>query len=195
MSSKLQNVLDIHNPKPRFKVISVISKRFSPRWYSQELIDPADLDVIFEAARLAPSAYNAQPWHFYFVDKHSSKYKEIFHALSENNQRWAKSAPGLVIAAYDAEDAHGPNRFAIYDLGAAVISFILQATELGYYWRQMGNVDDKKLGEILNLKSTEIPYVVIAIGKLGDYQEVDEKTWELELTARPRKEKIFEIIK
>lgn len=195
MKSRRDQVIEIHTPKPRFKVIDPIAKRFSPRWYSDEQIAKKDLDIIFEAARWAPSGYNAQPWQFYFLDKKSSKYKDIFISLSENNQRWAGSAPALIVATYQREDSHGPNRFAEYDLGASVISLTLQATELGYYTRQMGNIDVAKISKILKLSEMEIPFVVIAIGKLSSYEDVDTKILEMELTPRPRKEKVFEIIK
>jgi len=47
--------------------LKVIQDRRSIREYSTEAVSAADLDLILEAARLAPSGENAQPWRFVVV--------------------------------------------------------------------------------------------------------------------------------
>ncbi|MDY7029970.1 MAG: nitroreductase family protein, partial [Spirochaetota bacterium] len=50
------------------KFIELAEKRYSVRKYDSRPIDRAVLDRCIEAARLAPSAVNAQPWHFVVAD-------------------------------------------------------------------------------------------------------------------------------
>ena len=42
-------------------------KRYSVRRYSTEPVTQEQLDYILECARIAPSAVNFQPWHFYIA--------------------------------------------------------------------------------------------------------------------------------
>ena len=46
------------------QVLPIIVDRWSPRAFDGSAVPQADLDVIFEAAGLAASAYNYQPWRF-----------------------------------------------------------------------------------------------------------------------------------
>ncbi len=47
--------------------MKVIQDRRSIREYTAEPVSDQDLDMILEAARLAPSGENAQPWRFVIV--------------------------------------------------------------------------------------------------------------------------------
>jgi nitroreductase len=47
--------------------LKVIQDRRSIREYTEESVSDGDLDLILEAARLAPSGENAQPWRFIIV--------------------------------------------------------------------------------------------------------------------------------
>ena len=83
------------------------ASRRSIRRFVQEPIDRTDLDRIFESVRLAPSAFNVQPWRFVVVTDPALKAK-----LSEaaNGQRQIESAPAVIVlytdmaAALDAID-------------------------------------------------------------------------------------------
>ena len=45
-------------------VIKAISQRRSPRVFLERSVEPGKLLSLFEAARLAPSSNNEQPWRF-----------------------------------------------------------------------------------------------------------------------------------
>ena len=68
------------------------------------------------------------------------------------------------------------------------MSLTLQAQHLGYYTRQMGEFDEKKLIKLLNIEKAHNPFVIIALGKLGDYAVIDQSLLKRELDPRPRKE-------
>jgi len=190
MISDVNKILKIHLPRSKYKVISEIAKRWSPRHYSDKKISEKHLDIIFEAARWTPSAHNDQPWYFYYAHKGTTAYNKLFSTLDEYNQEWAKTVPLLIVACAMTTNARGKNIYAFYDLGASVISLILQAQSLGYYSRQMALFDKEKVKEFFKLGKSYEPYVVIAMGHLGDYDKADKKIIDYELDPRPRKSNI-----
>ena len=51
-------------------IYEIINHRQSDRQYDPERpVEPEKIRCILEAARIAPSACNAQPWHFIVVDE------------------------------------------------------------------------------------------------------------------------------
>jgi len=188
-------ILKIHQPKPRFPVIKEIKKRFSPRFFSNKPVNEKDLNVIFEAARWAPSGHNLQPWFFYFTQKGTRAYQKLFSTLDEYNQSWSHSAPLLILANAIIKNDKRENPFAYYDLGAAVISLILQAQSLGYYSRQMGLFDKQKVKRFFKLEKRLEPYIIIAMGRIGNYQNASQQIIDYELDPRPRKTNIVKRLK
>jgi len=166
-------IIKIRKPQVRFPVIQPIADRFSPRHFSSEKIPIKVINSIFEAARLAPSGHNYQPWYFYWTRNTDKTFEKIVSCFPQSNY-WAKTAAVFIVACYLPKNEGEDNPFALYDLGAAVISLLLQAQSLGYYARQIGNCDTKKLKELLNLNKDHQPFVVIALGKIGDYSNIEE---------------------
>lgn len=187
MSKTLSKIIKIRRPKPRYQIIKEISERFSPRYFSSEPVKEKDLHSIFEAARWAPSGHNHQPWYYYFTQKGTRAYKKLFSTLNGYNQSWAKTAPLLILACAMVNNKEGENPFAYYDLGASVLSLILQAQSLGYYSRQMGLFDKDKVKRIFSLEKNLEPFIVIALGKIGNYKDAPKEIVEMELDPRPRK--------
>lgn len=173
MKITAEDIIKIRKPKIRYPIIQPIANRFSPRHFSSEKIPEKDLNSIFEAARLAPSGHNYQPWYFYWTRNTDKIFKKIISCFPESNY-WAKTAVVFIVACYMPTDKKGENPYALYDLGAATMSLILQAQHLGYYARQIGNCNTKKLKELLNLNKNHKPFVVIALGKIGDYSTAEE---------------------
>lgn len=186
MVSIKDRIYKVHLPKPKFKIIEEIASRWSPRYYSDKKISEEDLNIIFEAARWTPSAHNRQPWHFFLVEKGTASYKKLFSTLDEYNQSWAKTAPVLIVACAIIKDNDGKNEHAFYDLGAAVLSMILQARHLGYYSRQMALFNKEKVKKHFHLENLE-PFIIIALGKIGDFNSAPKQIIDYELSPRPRK--------
>jgi len=180
------DIIRTRKPRPAFLIIKEIADRFSPRHYSSKKIPIKVVRTIFEAARWAPSGYNAQPWYFYWTENSSPTFKKILSSLSDFNL-WAKTASILIVACYIKRGEKGKNEFAIYDLGAAVLALILQAQSLGYYARQMGIFDQEKVRQIIGAQNYEKPYVIVALGRLGDYAQAPEDIIKRDLTPTPRK--------
>ena len=47
--------------------LELVRMRYSVRQYSAREVEKEKLEYVLECARLAPSAVNQQPWHFYVV--------------------------------------------------------------------------------------------------------------------------------
>lgn len=159
-------------------VQEVIKKRKSLVLFSQREIEQEKLDQIFESARWAPSSYNEQPWRFIYASKSDKEnYEKMEASLFESNKAWAGSAPMLITVLAKTNFSHNNqvNRHAYYDVGQAVATLALQATELGLYLRQMAGFDAEKLIRYLGIPEGYDPVAIIAMGYEGT---VDDKTDE-----------------
>lgn len=93
----------------------------------------------------------------------------------------------MILACAITANVEGKNSFAFYDLGASVLSLILQAQSLGYYSRQMALFDKQKVKEWFKLEKKLEPYIIIAMGRIGDYKKASQQVIDYELDPRPRK--------
>jgi nitroreductase len=185
MKTTISEIIKIRKPRPDYPIIKEIADRFSPRYFSDEKVKSSDINLIFEAARFTPSGWNFQPWYFYWTKKGNASYNKIISCLTKYN-RFAKTAPILIVACF-IKKFKGKKTYYRHDLGAAVMSLVLQAQNLGYYCRQMGDFNESKLIKLLSLDKTPHPFVIIALGKLGDYKNIDSELLKRELDPRPRK--------
>src|SRR6266404_2210708 len=46
----------------QYPIEEILRRRWSPRSFSERLVEPEKLQSLFEAARWAPSSFNEQPW-------------------------------------------------------------------------------------------------------------------------------------
>lgn len=186
----------------RYPVLPAALERWSPRSFAGREPEPEKLQSMFEAARLAPSAHNTQPARFLVARKdRGTAYGRLFACLSEGNQRWAHTAPVLVLAAAmrqrfsQERAAFVPYPHALHDLGLAVMSLILQAQTLGLYCHPMAGFDPEQAQQAFSIPPLFEPAVVIAVGYLGAPEVLPESLRERETgprTRRPLEETVFE---
>ena len=81
--------------QPEYPIESLILNRWSPRSISGEAVSDKKLMPLFEAARWAPSSYNAQPWHLFFAKRETAHWKPLFELLSEFKEGARESSPPL----------------------------------------------------------------------------------------------------
>ena len=186
-------IIEVKKPKLKANIINVLKERFSPRVFLEEKISSKDINSIIEAARWTPSSSNRQPWFFYVAEKGGKGFEKTISCLSENNY-WAKYASHLVVGCYINEDEKGKNNYAQYDLGQAVMSLVIQSQSMGYFVHQMGGFDKDKIKEILTIQSPAFPWVIITIGKIGDYSKADQILVDKDNKERKRKEIISQKI-
>jgi nitroreductase len=145
----------------------LLARRWSPEAFSSRPVEPAKLAQLFEAARWAPSSYNAQPWHFIVATREDAEgYNRLLSTLVDVNRQWAQQAPVLILAVAKLDYNHvaRTNRHALYDLGQAVAHLTFQATALGLYIHQMGGFDPQAARELFAIPSGYEPVAVLALG-------------------------------
>lgn len=167
----------------------LIAHRWSPRAFDSKPVEPEKLRSLFEAARWAPSSYNAQPWYFIVGTKDNPEnYKRVLESLIEFNQGWAKQAPVLALSVAKLKFDDGkPNRHAFHDVGQAAANLSLQAEALGFSVHQMAGIDPEKARKLFNIPADYEAVAGIAIGYAGDPASLSEGLRERELAPRQRK--------
>ncbi len=142
--------------------------RWSSRAFSSEPLPEELSAALFEAARWAPSASNAQPALFLYADRDPelSRYRAL---VKDNNRRWADRAPLLAFVFARREHQGGTNRTAAFDAGAAWMSLALQAHRLGLIARAMGGIHRDRVHEALGVPEQRFDIMCgVAVGRPGD---------------------------
>ena len=125
--------------------LDLVKKRRSCRRYLNKPIPREVIERCLEAARLAPSACNSQPWYFIVVDNEEIKNEIVQRAFCGiySMNSFVKEAPCLVVvvrerSAYAARLAGCLRgiQYSLIDIGIACEHFILKAEEegLGSCW-------------------------------------------------------------
>ncbi len=145
----------------------LLARRWSPKAFSPRPVEPAKLAQLFEAARWAPSSYNAQPWSFIVATHEDAEgYNRLLGTLMDVNRQWAQQAPVLILAVAKLGFNHvaRANRHALYDLGQAVAHLTVQATALDLHIHQMGGFDPNAARELFAIPAGFEPVAVLALG-------------------------------
>jgi nitroreductase len=171
-------------------VHELIRNRWSPRAFSSQEVSNEDLKVVLEAARWAASSYNEQPWRFFVARKRDrSAYQQFLEALVLANQAWANSAPVLIIMAAKRTFSHNgtPNYYGLHDAGQALAYLMLQATALGLHAHAMAGFDHEKARKEIGIPDDYDIGAAVALGYLGDPDQLSEQPRKAELAKRSRK--------
>ncbi len=170
------------------EIIREMTERRARRAISEESIPRDVLERTFNAAILAPSCNNKQPWRF-LVCTADGSVETAREALLGGNY-WAKKAPVLVVVmtSYELDCKLTDDRnYAWFDTGMAVGNLLLQATREGLYAHPMAGFDPFVLREKFNIGDDTRIITMIAIGKPGDSDHLNEKHLESETSQRSRK--------
>ncbi len=148
-------------------------QRFSSRHYLPKPVEKEKLLKVLEAARIAPSAANRQPWKFYVFDGHESvqRIAEAYH------RDWLKDAPVVIVACADHDKSwkrgSDGKDHADIDIAIAVDHMTLQATDLGLATCWICNFDPVKCREILNLPENLEPVVILPLVYPSDQADLN----------------------
>ncbi|HKI78361.1 MAG TPA: nitroreductase family protein [Ignavibacteriaceae bacterium] len=169
----------------------LLEKRYSPKAFDDKNIEQEDLIKLLEAARWSPSSMNEQPWRFIVgVKNEDETHDKIYDTLADGNKLWAKNAPVLILTiASNFYQRNGePNKHAGYDLGQAIANLTFQASAQELYVHQMGGFSAQKAKELFDIPEGFTPMSVVAIGHLGNSEDLPEKVRPVDKSKRKRKE-------
>ncbi len=144
--------------------IELAKRRYSCRNYDFRPVEQDKLELILEAARIAPSAVNYQPWHFIVIQEKENlkKVHGVYH------REWFQTAPCVIVICGDHNQSwkrkqDGKDHCDI-DIAIAVDHMTLQATEFGLATCWICNFDKEKTTKILNLPLYLEPIVILPMG-------------------------------
>jgi nitroreductase len=147
-------------------VSTVIRERRSIRKYQKgKEIPQSDVDMILEAAMMAPSAGNGRPWEFIVVKSEELR-REIMKVHPFCRFLADASLAIIVCGKPDLVESEMLRGYWAQDCSAATENILLQAAGLGYgtVWCGVYPTMDRveAITKLLNLSS--VPFNVIAVG-------------------------------
>lgn len=170
-------------------VTAQFPRRWSPRAMDGSPLTREEVLALLEAARWAPSCFNAQPWRFAYALRDSGHFRLLFGCLVEANQVWAGRAGALIAVVTRREYEHNgkPAPTHSFDGGAAWMSLALQARELGLVTHAMQGFDGAAARQVLAVPQVYDLPAIIAVGHPGEIDDLPEALRERE-TPSPRKD-------
>ena len=143
----------------------LITKRYSVRAYRPVPVEDSKLEQVLEAARLAPTAANKQPFQIVVIHTagREAELKRIYPA------DWLVKAPLVICACrYPGDPPPGRKDYTDVDIGIVVDHLILAAAELGLGSCWIGAFDPAATREILGLPDEVEPVVFTPLGYPDD---------------------------
>lgn len=155
----------------------LLLSRQSVRRYTETPVEPDKLNQCLEAARLAPSASNSQPWSFIVVDEEPLRTEVSKASFSDIKliNKFTMQAPLLIVIVI--EKAKLLTRLAmmvkkkewpLIDIGIAAEHFCLQAAELGLGTCMIGWFEEDKIKKLLEIPPDKSIGLLISVGYAVD---------------------------
>ncbi len=153
--------------------IDLVNARESVRSYDPRPVPRELINRCIEAARLAPSACNAQPWKFIVVDDlalRDSLAEAARNKVLSVNLFAAQAPVHVVVVREKANLTSGmgqlmkDHEYPLIDIGIAVSHFCLQAVEMGLGTCIMGWFDEKKVKRMLGIPGNKRAELLITVG-------------------------------
>jgi nitroreductase len=158
------------------EMLDLIKTRQSDRNYTGKKVEKEKIDRVIEAARLAPSACNAQPWKFIVVDD-PQKLKQLSEAASgklTGMNTFTGEAPLIVVVIREKPNFSSriggkikKRDYSLIDIGIASEHICLQAETEGLGSCMIGWFDEKMVKKILDIPSSKRVELLITIGYPG----------------------------
>ena len=157
--------------------LEIAQSRQSCRAYDEgRSVEPEKLNAVLEAARLAPSACNGQPYHFTVCQGETAK--AVAAAVTGMGMnKFAAQAPVLIVLSekpYVKSAALGAkvkgNDYRSIDIGIAAAYLTAEAAAQGLASCILGWLDDTKIRDICGLDQPVRLVITLGYAKEGDPQ-------------------------
>ena len=153
--------------------LELAAKRQSVRGYLDKPVEREKIERCLQAARLAPSACNSQPWKFIVIDDEELKNKVASTTCSNliSINRFSAQAPVLVLVISEKQKLSAKlgsivknRQLKMIDIGIAAEHFCLQAAEEGIGTCMMGWFAERKVSKLLQIPKGKRVELVISVG-------------------------------
>jgi nitroreductase len=155
------------------KFLDLVKQRKSVREFLDRPVEQEKIVACLEAARLAPSASNSQPWKFIVVNDKVLKDRvcdSAFNGVYYPNS-FCKTAPVIVIVVTEKDKFitrvgswFRGTEFCRIDIGIATEHLVLQAEDLGLGTCWIGWFNEKGVKSVLNIPGEKKVDILIAMG-------------------------------
>lgn len=152
-------------------VFEAIRTRRSTRRYKPEDVSDEQVKKLLEAAIMAPSAGNMQPWDFIVVRDEGQKKALARAALG---QMFVASAPVVIVVCANKPrtarryGSRGSELYCLQDTAAATQNILLAATAMGLAGCWVGAFNEEEASRVLDLPSQVRPVAILPIGVPGE---------------------------
>ncbi|MBQ3664250.1 MAG: nitroreductase family protein [Clostridia bacterium] len=146
--------------------LELAKNRYSERFFDPSPVEKDKLDKILEAGRIAPTACNYQPQHFYVIRSGEAlatlKKVTYFHY----------NAPVMILVCYDARKVWRTENDRYYrnynsgeqDASIAAATMMYEAEELGIHTIWIRGFDSKTVVDAFGLPDYMIPVMMLGLG-------------------------------
>ena len=154
-------------------LLDLLKHRKSIRDFLDRPVERKKIMMCLEAARLAPSACNSQPWKFIVVDDRQLKDKlgdAAFRGIYSMNS-FCKMAPVMVVVVSEKSKflariggMFRGTKYYLIDIGVAIEHFVLQAEDLGLGTCWIGWFNERAAKSVLEIPHRKKIDILIALG-------------------------------
>jgi nitroreductase len=140
------------------------------------MVSDEQMMSLLEAARWAPSSFNAQLWRFVYAKRGTAYFDQFFNTLVPFNQVWAKNASFLVLIISRMNFTYNdqPSRTHSFDAGAAWQNLALEGSMQGLVVHAMEGFNYDKARKICAIPNDYSIEAMVAIGKPGLITDLPE---------------------
>ena len=171
----------------------LITKRQSERQYDTRLVEAEKILQCIEAARISPSACNAQPWKFIVVDEPELKTQLASAIAGMGMNKFVFDAPIIVAIVLEKPNIMSKigsilkgKEYTLMDIGIVATHFCLQATDLGLGTCIIGWFDEKKVRKLLRIPNKKRIPLLLTVGYSTDKKREKQRK-ELEVVYNANK--------
>ncbi len=169
--------------------LEIAKSRQSVRAYKDKPVEKDKIMRCLEAARIAPSACNSQPWKFIVVD--DTELKNLIADATNNRalplNHFTKQAPVHVIVVREKANTTSKmgeiirnKTFTLIDVGIATEHFCLQAETEGLGTCILGWFNEKLVKELLSIPKNKRAELIITVGYPVSDEKREKKRKDLE---------------
>lgn len=155
--------------------LDIVNSRQSCRKYLDKQVEKEKLIKCIEAARVAPSACNSQPWHFVIVNNRELSAKVADCIQDSIMNKFTSECRTFIVAVEEsgnitsrAGELIKKQDFRATDVAIACEHICLMAEELELGTCILGWFNEKALKKLLNIKNSKRVRLVIAMGYPAD---------------------------
>jgi Nitroreductase family len=172
-----------------YPIDTLFIDRWSPRAMTGEEISEQELMTLLEAARWAPSSFNAQPWRMIYARRSSQEWPIFLDLLVDSNKTWARNAAALVLfVSKKINDRTGdPSVTHSFDTGAAWGFFALHGFLQGYVVHGMQGFDYARAQKELRIPDEFRVEAMVTVGRPAPKDILPPKLQEREVPNDRRK--------